>query len=116
MTQYEFNKMGYGSLPKMSKSRIRANTDELAKWLDKTEGEYWLLLNNESHYYTFYVWHDCTSMAFAEDVVSLVRDLGTLKSIEPNSTKDAYEFWITDMAGETRMYLLFPYDKGVIVI
>ena len=75
-----------------------------------------MILNHDIHYYTMYVWKNVNAKDFALDVVDLMQDLGTLKSIEPTENEDAYEFWITGDDGETRMYLFFNYDQGVIEI
>ena len=121
MNLYEFNKAGYASLPAMSSDRIMANTEALTNWIiDKTAlksgGRYWMILNHDIHYYTMYVWKNTNAQTFALDVVDLMQDLGALKSIEPTENEDAYEFWITGDDGETRMYLFFNYDQGVIEI
>lgn len=117
MELYEFNKLGYASLPPMSAIRVEENTKKLSEWLsERHAGKYWMLLNNEAHYYTLYVWEKGSARDFAKDLVSLAQELGVVKSIEPTAANDGYEFWITDRFNETRMYMFFNYDRGVIKI
>ena len=121
MTLYEFNQTGYTNLPKMAKSEINTMKERVTSWIndiDKAhqdeENVYFMLLNNESHYYTIFNWGESFGSEVADEIFSIVKDLGTLKSIEPTETGDAWEFWVTGQDAVTRMYLLFDYTKGVI--
>lgn len=130
MTLYEFNQAGYTSLPKISKSKIEDARNKISDWICSTiknhggENIYYMLLNNDLHYYTIFNWvyvdsRDGVSVSDSEDVVreifSIVKDLGTLKSIELNSD-GAWEFWITSPDATTNAYYLFDYTRGVIEI
>lgn len=128
MTLYEMNQMGYGGLPKMAKSEIEIMKQRLAEWLDKiAEGYkdsniYFMLLSpydGTTHYYTLFTWgRDSinTEKDLAEEVISIVKDLGTLKAIEPENHGIGWEFWVTGKDAVTRMYMLFDYTEGVIEV
>lgn len=118
MTLYELNQAGYNSLPKMSKSAIDAKRLELIDWFEGFLDEvgdtiYFMLLNNERHYYTIFAWMEDSANVLAKEVLSIVQDLGTLKSIEKNDN-GAWEFWVTLPDATTHAYLLFNYTQGVI--
>ena len=121
MTLYELNQAGYNSLPKMSKSAIDAKRLELIDWFegflnevgDTDDAIYFMLLNNERHYYTIFAWMEDSANVLAKEVLSIVQDLGTLKSIEKNDN-GAWEFWVTLPDATTHAYLLFNYTQGVI--
>lgn len=128
MTLYELNQAGYTNLPKMSKSQIESARDKIADWIQATlqdhggENIYYILLNNDLHYYTIFNWRYIDSRnggGDSEDVVreifSIVKDLGTLKSIEFNDN-GAWEFWITSPDATTNAYYLFDYTRGVIEV
>lgn len=124
MTMYELNQANYHNLPKMSKSQVEIARDKIIKWLDhmdetlpSIENLYLMLLNNESHYYTIFNWSCAgisTSSQVADEILSIAKDLGTLKSIEKTNNDQAFEFWITGQDAVTRMYALFNYTEGVI--
>lgn len=130
MTLYELNQAGYAAMPKMAKSKIENAQIKINNWIKSTlkshseENIYYMLLNNDLHYYTIFNW--CyvdsrigVSVSDSEDVVreifAIVKDLGTLKSIEFNDN-GAWEFWITSPNTTTNVYYLFDYTKGVIEI
>jgi len=128
VTLYEMNQAGYASLPKMAKSAISAAEDKVADWIQASLSEhggeniYFMLLNNDLHYYTLFNWRALSPKeggGDSEDVVreifSIVKSLGTLKAIEKNNN-DAWEFWITKPNATTDAYYLFDYTKGVIEV
>lgn len=126
MTLYEMNQAGYAAMPKMAKTKIESAKSKISDWLteilriyDSETNIYFMLLNNESHYYTIFNWQAFgggDDQNLAHEIFSIVKDLGTLKSIEPTKTGDAWEFWITSSDAVTRMYLLFDYTRGVIEV
>jgi len=122
MTLYELNQAGYTGLPKMAKSAIEKKRCDITEWLDDIlpyydmeQDIYFMLLNNERHYYTIFTWKEGESYDLASEIISVVKDLGTLKSIELNND-NAWEFWITHPDTTTQAYYLFDYTKGVIEV
>lgn len=130
MTLYELNQAGYAAMPKMAKSKVENAQSKICDWIESTlknhggEDIYYMLLNNDLHYYTIFNWRyldsrDGVSSSDSEDVVreifSIVKDLGTLKSIELNDD-GAWEFWITSPDATTNVYCLFDYTRGVIEV
>lgn len=72
-----------------------------------------MLLNNESHYYTIFMYEDYSYpySKMADWILDIVKDLGDVKAIERNGT--VMEFWVM-YDGECRMFVLFDYEKGVV--
>lgn len=125
MTLYELNQAGYAAMPKMAKSKIIEKQDKVSEWLkdivktyDSETNIYFMLLNNDLHYYTLFNWLASgggTDDTVAREIFSIVKDLGTLKSIELNDD-GAWEFWITSPDATTNVYCLFDYTRGVIEV
>ena len=121
MTLYELNQAGYGSLARMSKSAIKAISENVSTWLyDQYHNAngvcYFALLNNELHYYTIFRVPENTektSLSIFEEILSVVKDIGLIKAIEKNDN-GAWEFWVTNKQGSTNAYYLFNYNQGVI--
>lgn len=116
MTLYELNKAGYNSLPDMTEEAMKSAVDTLVQFLTTFDSNYYMLLNNEEHYYTLFTYkdkHDYYQMA--REIISAAECLGSFKAIERNS--DIVEFWIKDPdLDETKMYVLFNYEMGVIKV
>lgn len=117
MTLYEFNKSGYTQLPKMTQAELEQKEETLAKRVSTWNCKYMMLLCNDRRDYTTIRLLNNSKSACAiaaHTCIEIARDRGILKSIEPyDSTAD---IWITDEAGESFMYKLFPYDWGVVEI
>lgn len=108
MTLYEINQLAYARLPKMTGAEI-----EKAKIPGVFPKDYYMLLCRELNDYTvFRIGHAAEDETIWNSILDILSTRGTLKGIE---TKEdgTIEFWITSKKG-TNMYLLFPYDWGVI--
>lgn len=121
MTLYEFNQVGYNSMPPMTKEELDEAKTLVKEYLRKTQSDYYMLLNNEEHYYT--VFHRVTRYpidtadAVCNRIFSIAQELGTLKAVEIDNTFAGVQFWITDnWDDKTKMYGLFDYARGVICI
>lgn len=113
MILYELNQSGYANLPKMTKAEIQKAKESFQE-ADIIASKYFALICNELRYYTLFCnkrncpyWHE----QVFDEVVSLLQELGELKSIEVN--EQMVEFWVAK-DGECHMYALFNYDRGVI--
>lgn len=116
MKMYELNQAGYASLPTLAHDEVLACKGLLIDYLSSFDSNYYMLVNNEAHYYTLFTYkdefHAFADMAF--EVLALVEELGEIKSIERNGPM--VEFWIVDRDGNCRMYPFFDYAKGVIEV
>lgn len=111
MTLYELNQMGYENLPKMTKAEIEQSKEVFKQLIEENPGTYYMLLNHDIRYFTLFVKSEKTSLDnFINEIYSILKPLGTLKSIELNKYK-AIEIWI-----DNHCFLFFNYDKGVVEV
>ena len=115
MTLYEFNQAGYSNMPDMTEEQIKkAYKDVVIPFLEQHPSSYYLLLNNDQHYYTFFVFNEFSVIDhLAGELVSLAQELGPIKSIEVSG--DALELWIS-YNNSTEAFMFFDYQRGVIEI
>ena len=109
--------MVVGQLPsKISNGQLKESKKVLKQLKQESNNKYFMLLCNDIHYYT--VLHcietDENCIEFYNLVIELLQDNGVIQMIEwMNTNHDAVECWIKNEKG-TFMFLLFPYDWGVI--
>ena len=116
MNMYEMNKVGYAGLPEMTVEEVKNSIPLIRKYLSDNSGKYYMLLNNESKYYTVFAFTDESRFKdMAQEIISIVLPLGQIKSIELSNDGMAVEFWIM-YDGECRVFYLFNYDRGVIEV
>lgn len=114
MNLYEFNQAGYNSLPKMTSVEIHKKLEQIKEFLHDNDGEYFMLVCNELKYYTlFHSTHVDWIRELIQEMIGVVKSLGTLKAIEINDSM--IEFWV-EKNGECHMYAFFNYDRGVIEV
>lgn len=117
MTIYEMNQASYGKLPTMNDEEIAAARKLLLDYLNQHRGNYYMLLNHETSYFTLF--HQ-ESPQFrhltADNVLAILRELGEVKSIEYTNDQMAIECWVSYLGDpeDTHMYLLFDYSRGVV--
>lgn len=118
MTMYEFNQVGYASLPNLTEQDIDEAKNIIINFLRRVNVNYYMLLNNEEHYYTVFervtTYPLDVTLGLCNEILSCVKELGNLKAIEHNEVMDGIEFWVTDKDGKCKMYGLFDYTWGVI--
>lgn len=117
MTLYEFNQAGYSNMPDMTEEQIqKARQDIVIPFLEKHPSSYYLLLNNDQHYYTFFVFNEFSVIDnLAGELVTLAQELGPIKSIEVSNDGEFIEFWIS-YDNSTEAFMFFDYQRGVIEI
>lgn len=117
MTMYEFNQIGYSSLPVMTEEELHNAEATIKNFLSDHSSKYYMMLNNEKHYYTIYTFTDNYRFAdMATEIVNIATTLGDVKAIEVSEDGNAVEFWITDIERECIVYYLFDYALGVIEV
>lgn len=116
MKMYDLNKVGYSSLPNYNDSDIDNAKYIIRKYLTYHPSSYYMLLNNENHYYTLFTFTDGYKFAkLTDEIINIARELGSIKSIETSEDGNAIEFWIM-YEGEVCVFYLFDYARGVIEI
>lgn len=114
-TFYQMNQSVISALPAYTDEQISQAKEKIRTYVKDTNNHYYMLLNNETHYYTVLEVGVNPKYKSAEDeVISCLRELGTIKSIVKDEDHNAIECWATIDKEDTHVYYLFPYDKGVI--
>lgn len=115
---YELNKMAYAKMPVLEEgseewtNAIHKVIDYVALLNDK---DYFMLLNNELHYYTiFHILSLSESInSISMEITDCIKSIGQLIDIEKNEATNTLECWIKQDKN-IYMFLFFPYDQGVI--
>ncbi len=117
MTLYDLNKNAYAALPNMTEAEKRDAVRLICNFVDSGDEDYFMLLNNELHYYTVFRWAERSAHDVAVSVMEIVKELSpNLKAVERNDDGSAIEFWLTDNENQCYMFVLFGYTQGVIEI
>ena len=120
---YDFNKANMGKLPVLeTEEQFNGAKKVITDFLQKDEfAFYYMLLNHENRYFTVFeftrdIKSDGRRDRMAQDVLECMFncDFGII-DICPDESGNALEVWVKNLDTETAyMYLLFPYDFGVI--
>lgn len=120
MTLYEVNQNVINNLPPLDEYELDVK-ETLIKGFIKDKGhKYYMLLNNELHYYTVFVTGlfnaPKDNAPIQKEITNCLFHMGDVKSIELTEDKSAVEIWITREGEEktSHVFYLFPYDDGVI--
>lgn len=116
-TIYDMNKQVCAQLPELTESETENAKSLIASFIDfhkrNSDEKYYMLLNHEVRYFTLF--HDLNwsePKEIAEQIYEIAVDLGKVKSVQyMDKTNSAIEIWVDD-----KMYLLFPYTRGVVEI
>lgn len=112
MNMYEFNQISYSSVPDMTEEELDKAKKNLRTFLQNNIADYYLLLNNEAHYYTVFNYVNTLKIKeMTETIMEIVLELGSIKAIEIED--DKVEFWIMH-ENECKVFYLFDYTQGVI--
>ena len=119
---YSFNRVNMGQLPYLeTEEEIECAKQCLKNYINHTFSTYYMLLNHDNKDFTLFhfkngVSSDIKINTMANDIIECMENRGFgLLEINSDETGSAQEVWVKDKKTETvYMYLLFPYDMGVI--
>ena len=118
---YEFNRVNMGKLPLLkTKEEIDSAKKVIQTFIQNCDATYYMLLNHDNHYFTLFSFksekNETIILTMAQDVIDCLESCGLgVIDINLNETLDALEVWVKDLDKEVvYMYMLFPYDSGVI--
>ena len=120
MNLYEYNQVGYNSLPNLTKLEMRVGLEKIEDYINNHVGQYYALINNELKYYTMF--HKNTfnvnwANLAANELLDIAFDLGGVKDYGVTGNGDAIAFWIDyNDEGMTHAFYFFKYDNGVIEV
>ena len=122
MNLYEFNKIAMANFPDFKEEEFQITAEEFKDWFQRNRAnKYFMMLNRENNYYTLFhiqsslILKDVPTQMFSE-ICECLATFGTIISMDLTENKDAFEIWVKDNEDQTFMFLLFPYDVGVIKI
>ena len=117
MTLYDINQANYANLPTLTDEQLAKLIPYIVDFLDKNKSKYYLMLEKEQRYYTFFTFPrgNYNPGKLAREIISLAQELGDIKSIEVDELGTMLEIWIVNH-GECTMYGLFDYAGGVIEV
>lgn len=108
---YQINQSAYAAMPAYTEEQVREAKKVIS---DFTKiNNYYMLLNNETRYYTLFdTSGDGDSSLIEDEVIECLQTLGEIKEIELTEN-NTVECWVSSEA-ETNVYYLFNYNEGVI--
>lgn len=121
LSLYVCNQMVMAQKPDMTKEEILSTKSLLEQWFEDNPDEYFMLLNNELHYYTVFHQVTATFGSYAKMVNELldvlIDDIKNIKTIEVD-TNGALAIWSGgwEDEGVPHCFYFFPYGRGVIEV
>lgn len=119
---YELNKNFVKQLKPMNDMQIAAMYEKIANWMKEPQrytNLYYTLMCRERYDFTVFNLTTSESNKTEEKTVKEIFDIaferGKIIEICQDEQGTAYEFWLL-IGDEVYLYLLFPYDNGVIEI
>lgn len=112
---YDMNKQIISQMPPHTEEDLLEDRIVIDAFYNNNIGNYYLLLNNELHYYTVFTVKDflpdCPSLGAG--VIECFNNLGPIYGID--TYEDRIEIW-SKVKDEMFVFLLFNYDNGVVTI
>lgn len=114
MNLYDLNKSAVASLPDLTEEELEAKKEVINTLISKSDNKYYMLLNNEFHYYTLFAITDIdVNYKFADEVILCLKDFAdsvkVIDIFEDYEDQTAIEIWVM-INGEAYIMYLFPYD------
>lgn len=108
---YDMNKQIIAQLPDLTDwDRV----EETLKNFDiDWHNKYYMLYGKEISYFTVFKIKE--HIAFAREVIDVVKNVGIVKAIDLTEAADAIEVWVIYNNEPTCLYL-FPYDMGIVEV
>lgn len=115
LTLYDLNKAIISQMKPLTKEQLTEKIKLIDDFDKKHHNNYYMFLCNERRYYTVCS-HEIDCIDTLGDVIfELAYWLGDIYSVDEQEETSAIEIWIRPKEGkEVSMFLLFPYDKGVV--
>ena len=115
MNAYEIEKLYHSKLPPLNKGKLEIAREKIVEpfILKHETARFFLLLNNETRYYTmFNVVKDKNKLSY-ELIELITEDLGKVRDLEYDEESDAIALWI-EFENETRLFYFFEADQMVV--
>lgn len=119
MSLYDLNKNIISQLPSLGEEDIERIKNEINTFDDDNKNLHYMLLCNELHYYTILTGVHIGAAEFSSlgsAIIGLINEMGN-EIIAADAFEGRYEIWLRNKDNseeEPHVYLLFPYDMGVV--
>lgn len=118
MSLYDLNKNIISQLPPLEEEDIERIKNEINIFDDNNKNLHYMLLCNELHYYTILTGVHIGAAEFSSlgsAIIGLINEMEN-EIIAGDAFEGRYEIWLKnkDNPEEPHVYLLFPYDMGVV--
>lgn len=119
MSLYDLNKNIISQLPSLGEEDIERIKNEINTFDDDNKNLHYMLLCNELHYYTILTGVHIGAAEFSSlgsAIIGLINEMGN-EIIAADAFEGRYEIWLRNKDNpeeEPHVYLLFPYDLGVV--
>ena len=122
INMYDFNRINMKQFPYLETEEEIENVKTLLRnYINKTCSEFYMLLNHDVRDFTLFnfkngILTDIKIHTMANDIIECFENRAYgLLDVELDEAGLAVEIWVKDRATEeVYMFLLFPYDSGVI--
>ena len=112
---YDLNKTAMNQMFPYNEEQLAHLRKDLKAFEKRNLGNFYMILNNESHYYTILHFNNYLAnnefYYIDEAVLTLMSELGDIVAHEIYD--DHIEIWVKNN-GDSKAYLLFNYDRGVV--
>lgn len=115
---YAINKQMYSKIAPPSQEEIASMMANVGAWLSTHyKSHYYMLLNNELHYYTVFNILDANYNKMIQELKECLAFRGRILDIEYQHAEDAYQIWIKEYkTDEVYMFMLFNAEGFVIEV
>ena len=100
----------------MNEEQLYAAKKVITVFAEETNNKYHMLYGREINYFTLFAKDFYAQETLGHEVISCLKNIGKIKSIELTENKDAIEIWVCDSGNELTVLYLFPYDLGLIEV
>ena len=81
--RYDFEKMGYNSLPSMTDEELENSKKFICNFLKTHPSSYYMMLNNESRYYTLYTFtNNYLFKTMTDEIIDIVNKLDAILELK----------------------------------
>jgi hypothetical protein len=122
INMYEFNRMNMGKLPVLkTEEEIEGAKTVIQNYLYENDATFYMMLNYDNRDFTLFnffggIINNAKVRLMSDDIIECMVNRGyNIIDINKDEVGTGLEIWVKDIDTEAVfMYILFPYDEGVI--
>lgn len=114
---YTMNKEIISQLNDITEEELKAKEKIISEFIKLKNNKFYMLYGKEIGYFTLFNIKYSITGKTGKEIISCLKEIGTIKSIDLEKDKSAIEIWVKPFNEEESTCLyLFPYDLGVVEI